>query len=205
MDDDKQIAEYLDEVARVLVDLHVPYTFRFHILITGGAYMILHKKRKFTEDIDFALIQSPQFTPTNNQIFTVQVTAADISSARSPIPFSAEFKQAVYTVAARHRGLATDWLNDEAAEYYYDDAPQPDVQFWRSFHDILFVYLPTLEYIFATKIAAYRPKDETDIKILMRDLSITSREQAQAIIDRYLLPQAQEFWEVKDNLDSLFP
>jgi hypothetical protein len=29
--------------------------------------------------------------------------------------------------------------------------------------DIIFVYLPTMEYILATKIAAYRPKDADDI------------------------------------------
>ena len=109
------------------------------------------------------------------------------------------------TIAERHPGLAKDWLNDEAAEYYYDDAPQPDVTFWRSFGEVLYVYLPTPEYMFATKIAAYRPKDENDIKALIKDLNMKNRTQAKAIIDRFLLPQAQEFWEVEENLDTLFP
>jgi hypothetical protein len=113
-------------------------------------------------------------------------------------------KQAVLIIAQRHPGLARDWFNDEAAEYYYDDAPRPDVTFWRSFGNVLSVYLPTLEYIFATKIAAYRPKDENDITILMRDLQIRNRTQAKVIIDRFLLPEAQEFWQVEDNLDTLF-
>lgn len=167
--------------------------------------MILHKKRKFTEDIDFAIVEQPQRPPKNNQVFQVTLTTTEVSRSRSTIPFSAEFKQAVLLIAQRHPGLAKDWLNDEAAEYYYDDAPQPDVTFWRSFADVLYVYLPTLEYMFATKIAAYRPKDATDIKVLMKDLKIKNRTHAKAIIDRFLLPQAQEFWEVEDNLDSLFP
>jgi len=59
--------------------------------------------------------------------------------------------------------------------------------------------------VFATKIAAYRPKDERDIQILMHDLNLTTRVHAQAIIDRFLLPDAQAFWQVEENLDLLFP
>ncbi len=44
-------------------------------------------------------------------------------------------------VAVAHH-LPPDWMNDDAAEYYYDDAPRVDVQFWRSFEGRLFVYLP---------------------------------------------------------------
>ncbi len=203
MKNSQQITQYLEEVAHVLIDLHVQTPF--HMLIAGGAYMILHKKRKFTEDIDFAIVEQPQRPPKNNKVFRVTLTTTEVFRSRSTIPFSAEFKQAVLTIAERHPGLAKDWLNDEAAEYYYDDAPQPDVTFWRSFGEMLYVYLPTPEYMFATKIAAYRPKDENDIKALIKDLNIKNRTQAKAIIDRFLLPQAQGFWEVEENLDTLFP
>lgn len=202
MDNGKQITQYLEEVAQVLVDLQV--TTPFHMLITGGAYMMLHKKRKFTEDIDFAIVERPSHLPKKNHVLQVTVSHTEVCRSRSPVPFAAEFKQAVLLIAQRHPGLATDWLNDEAAEYYYDDAPQPDVTFWRSFGNTLYIYLPTLEYIFATKIAAYRPKDETDITLLMKDLHIKNRTQAKVIIDRFLLPDAQAFWQVEDNLDTLF-
>ena len=59
--------------------------------------------------------------------------------------------------------------------------------FWRSFEDIVYVYLPTMEYILATKIAAYRPKDADDIQLLIRDLNIRTREQVKAIADKFLL------------------
>ncbi len=203
MESSLQIIQYLEEVANVLIELGV--TIPFFILITGGAYMMLNNKRKFTEDIDFALVERPQLIPRKNQVFQVTVTNAEVFRSRSTVPFSAEFRQAVLVIAQRHPGLAKDWLNDEAAEYYYDDAPQPDVIFWRSFRDVLSVYLPTQEYVFATKIAAYRPKDENDITILMKDLKITNRSQAKVIIDRFLLPEAQEFWQVGENLDTLFP
>jgi len=62
-----------------------------------------------------------------------------------------------------------------------------------------------MEYILATKIAAYRPKDADDIQLLIRDLNIRTREQVKAIVDKFLLPDAQEFWEVEEKLDILFP
>jgi hypothetical protein len=79
------------------------------------------------------------------------------------------------------------------------------VTFWRSFENTLFVYLPTMEYILATKIAAYRPKDADDIQFLIRDLNIRTREQVKTIVDKFLLPDAQEFWEVEEKLEILFP
>ena len=167
--------------------------------------MLLNHKRRFTEDIDFALVEQPSSVPPNNQVFRVTVIHSEVFRVHSTVPFSSEFRQAVLLVAQRHPGLAKDWLNDEAAEYYYDDAPQPDVIFWRSFRDVLHVYLPTQAYVFATKIAASRPKDEQDIHILMQDLNITNRLQAKEIIDRFLLPDAQTFWQVEENLDTLFP
>ena len=199
----KQVEVYLEELAQVLLDLGVQQPF--HMLITGGAYMLLLNKRSFTEDVDFALVYTPPFIPQGNQIFEVLCMRAEVSGARSAIPFSQEFQQAVIIVAQRHRGLAKDWLNDEAASYYYDDAPQVAVTFWRSFGGMIYAYLPTLDYLFATKVAAFRPKDENDLKLLIKALRITTRAQAKAIVDRFLLPEAQAFWQVDDNLTILFP
>ncbi|GLV56032.1 hypothetical protein KDH_28760 [Dictyobacter sp. S3.2.2.5] len=201
--DSKQIEKYLDELAEVLRQLQVP-SAQFHLLIAGGAYMLIQKKRRFTEDIDFAIIQRPSRIP-RNRVFQVSIEHTEIAQARTGVPFSAEFKRAVHIIAQRHSELAGDWLNDEAASYYYDDAPQPEVTFWQSFQGILYCYLPTREYVFATKIAASRPKDVNDIQVLMRDLKIKNRAQAKQIIDRFLLPEAQMFWQVDDQLDLLFP
>jgi hypothetical protein len=67
MDNDKQIVHYLEELAKALTDLQV--TQPFHMLITGGAYMLLQKKRRFTLDIDFALIQSPPESATEEGLW----------------------------------------------------------------------------------------------------------------------------------------
>jgi hypothetical protein len=203
MHNEKQIKQYLSEVADVLQQLKV--TTPFHIVVTGGAYMlIMQKKRAFTEDIDFASIEIPAVIPPRNRSFQATVKAEEVFKRTSRIPFAKEFKQAASLVAQRHQELVPDWLNDEAASYYYDDAPHPEVRLWQVFGHLLFVYLPTPQYILATKIMAGRQKDIKDIKLLMEELNVTSREQVQAIIDQFLLPEAQEFWEVKDKLDGLF-
>ena len=203
MNSSKQIILYLEELATVLNELHV--AAQFHFLVAGGAYMLLAGSRKFTRDIDFAIVEpaSPERKP--NTILRVTVQRAEISGKSSGIPYSAEFKQAVEMVAHRHRGLLDDWFNDEAAVYYYDDAPIAEALFWRSFADVLFIYLPTKEYMLATKLAAYRQKDQGDIRILLQALNIQTREQAKAITDKFLLPEAREFWEVDKKLKRLFP
>lgn len=202
MDDSKQVVQYLEELAQTLTELQV--TTPFHILITGGAYMLLQQKRRSTLDIDFAIIKIPR-AARPKKVFRAIIQKIEVSRRTSTVPFAVEFKQAVRMVAQRHGNLLDDWLNDEAAVYFYDDAPFAEVTFWRSFKDILFVYLPTMEYILATKIAAYRPKDADDIETLIRDLNIHTREQAKAIVDKFLLPDAEEFWEIEEKLEILFP
>lgn len=197
-----QVTQYLEELAQVLTDLGV--TTQYHILVAGGAYMLLQRKRKSTEDIDFALIESPRMQAKPNEPFRAIVQKAEVSKRTSSVPFATEFKQAVAVVARRHL-LPIDWLNDEAAEYYYDDAPHAEVTFWRPFGNIIFVYLPTLEYMLATKIAAWRPKDANDIQMLIQELHVQTWEQAKMIVDKFLLPDAQIFWEVEEKLEILFP
>jgi hypothetical protein len=203
MDSGKQITQYLEELAKVLIDLHVPIPF--HILIAGGAYMLLQKKRRSTEDIDFAIIEEPQTRTPPNKVVRIVVKKAEVFSKRSTVPYSTEFRQAVEIVARKYTNLPDDWCNDEAAVYYYDDAPHAEGTFWRSFGNIVYVYLPTMEYMLATKIAAYRPKDANDIQRLIQELKIHTREQAKAIVDKFLLSDAQEFWEVDEKLEVLFP
>lgn len=199
----EQVTGYLAELADALADLNVGEPF--HMLVAGGAYMLLRNKRRSTLDIDFALIESPQPGILPGQACALTVRRAEISGQTTTVPYAAEFKQAVQIVARRHGNLPPDWLNDEAAVYYYDDAPQADGTFWRAFGTTLFVYLPTMEYILATKIAAYRPKDAHDIRLLVQELNISTRAQVETIVARFLLPEAREFWEIDEKLEMLFP
>ena len=200
MNSAKQVIVYLEDLARELIQLGI--RVEYHFLFVGGAYMLLQNNRRSTEDIDFALIAS-QRRPRPNKAFRTTVQHGSIASRRSAVPGAAIFKQAAATVAARYN-LPVDWMNDEVAGYLYEDAPNVEVVFWRSFQNVLFVYLPTREYIFATKVAAYRRKDAKDIQVLIRELNIRTREEAQAIIDAVLLPEAQQFYEIPKKLKRLF-
>ena len=200
MNNPQQIEQYLEALALELGALGV--TMQYHLVITGGAYLILQHERDATEDIDFALIAGASH-PQPGRVIHTTVQRMIVASLRSTVPYAAEFRQAVTTVAVAYR-LPPDWMNDEAAEYYYDDAPSVDVLFWRSFAGILFVYLPTPEYVFATKIMAYRPKDQDDLRLLIDKLHLRTRAQAQAILDRFVLPEGQQFYEVKKNVKRLF-
>lgn len=200
MDTGQQIEQYFEALAHEFDALRV--TAQYHVVITGGAYLLLQQGRKYTEDIDFALITEVRH-PKPNQIFRTTIQREEISSTRSRVPYAREFKQAVERVAIQYH-LPLDWLNDEAAAYYYDDAPEVDVELWRSFGKCLLVYLPTAEYVFATKMMAYRPKDQDDIKLLIQWLDIRSKEEAQRIIDRYITLGGQQFYEIRKKLRRIF-
>lgn len=203
MDNGKQIEQYLGELAQELMNLQV--AIPFHMLITGGAYMIITEQRKSTLDVDFTLLDIPKGSMPSHRVFPVTLRKNVIAGIKSTVPYATEFKQAVSMVAARHLNLDSDFINDEAAAYLYDDAPHAEISFWRAFGNTLHTYLPTTEYMFATKIMASRPKDIEDIQILMRALNIRTWEQAKAIIDKFIIPDGQSFWEVDEKLENLFP
>ena len=172
---------------------------QYHILVSGGAFMLLSGNRRFTDDIDFAIV-APERRPKLGRIFRTTVQRKNELATRGS---RGVFAQAVESVAASY-GLTDDWMNDESAVYLYDDAPGADIYLWQSWAGVLFVYLPIAEYVFALKVTAYRRKDQADCKILAANLGISTPEQAQAVLDRYILPDAQAFWEVKKKLKQLF-
>src|SRR5581483_11599905 len=106
MDNDKQITQYLDELAQILVHLGVQTPF--HLLIAGGAYMLLQKKRRSTQDIDFALIEACCTQVPSNTVMRLVIKRAEIS--RNAVPYSTEFKDAVKIVARRYKQLPDDWM-----------------------------------------------------------------------------------------------
>lgn len=197
MEKAQEILTYLEALAEVLSrrEARQPY----HILISGGAFMLLQGKRRSTDDIDFALVV-PERRPKPGRVFTTTVQHRGEIATRGS---QSLFAEAVSVVAASYR-LPEDWINDESAVYLYDDAPRADIYLWRVFEGVLYVYLPTAEYVFALKVTAYRRKDRDDCKALMRDLDIKTVAQARALIDRYILPEAQEFWQLEKHLKLLF-
>ncbi|MGH2478118.1 MAG: hypothetical protein ACRDHW_00465 [Ktedonobacteraceae bacterium] len=192
-----EILTYLEALATELARLGGKQ--QYHILVTGGAFMLLQGERRTTNDIDFAIV-APERKPKAGRVFSTTVQRKGEVATRGS---RGVFSQAVEAVATSYQ-LQDDWINDESAAYLYDDAPGADIYLWQSWAGVLFVYLPTAEYVFALKVTAYRRKDQPDCKRLAHTLGITTPEQAQAVIDRYILPEAQTFWEVEKKLKRLF-
>lgn len=78
----------------------------------------------------------------------------------------------------------THWL-------MYDQIIFPKGKVWKQFGP-LYVHIPSKEFIFALKIVAGRDKDIEDLHTLHRETKIKTRQQAQKLLDRYILPAKQE-------------
>ena len=154
------------------------------IMVVGGVFMLLMvKNRKATEDVDVVLLDFPDTT--------------------KPTPETSAFKAAVNAVASRHH-LKRKWMNDDVAYFILDMAPDPQPLLWREFKK-LHVYLPSREYILALKLMVFRQKDMNDVAALLAELHIATREEAQAIVDRYIPDKRwQEHYLLEDTLEELF-
>ena len=81
----------------------------------------------------------------------------------------------------------------------------PRGKLWKRYGPLQ-VYAPPKEYIFALKILAGRDQDLADCRILLPQTRIRTRQQAQRVLDRYILPEAQqeEAETIASALDVLF-
>lgn len=160
------------------------FTEPVRIMIVGGVFMLLMvKNRQSTEDVDVVLM--------------------DMADSTEPSPQTKAFQVAVRAVARKHQ-LKRKWLNDDVAYFIRDMAPKPDATLWRKYGQ-LHVYLPSKEYILALKLMVFRQKDVNDVEALTKELGVETREQAQAIVDRFVLDKRwQEEYQLEDTLDELF-
>jgi hypothetical protein len=99
-------------------------------------------------------------------------------------------RESVQIIKQKH-DLDADWFNYLAQMLMYDEVIVPDGKLWKRFGPI-HVYAPAREYILALKIAAGRKKDLDDCAILLPKTKIRTREQAQQVVDHYILPAGQQ-------------
>jgi hypothetical protein len=87
----------------------------------------------------------------------------------------------------------------------FDEVIVPEGKLWKRFGP-LHVYAPTSEYILALKITAGRQKDLDDCVILLSKTNIRTRQQAQQVLDRYILPSGQQknAESIENALNQLF-
>ncbi|GCE23918.1 DUF6036 family nucleotidyltransferase [Dictyobacter kobayashii] len=180
----QEIEKYLQELGDEL-ELR-GYQAPVRVMIVGGvAMLLLAANRESTEDVDVVLMDIEGDTSTN------------------PTSETKSFKSAVNAVAKKYHMKRT-WINDDVAYFIRDMAPNPEATLWHEYKK-LHVYLPSKEYILALKLMVYRPKDMLDIEALLKQLQVTTREQAQDIVDRFIPdPAWQDHYQFQDTLDELF-
>jgi hypothetical protein len=162
----REIERYLAELGAELKNRGLKKPVR--ILLIGGAYMLLLANApRSTKDIDIFWLDED-----------------GLQRAYAPL------RESVQVIKQKH-DLDGDWFNYLAQLLMYDEVIVPDGTLWKRFGP-LHVYAPSMEYILALKIAAGREKDLDDCAILLPNTSIRTREQAQHVVDTYLLPKGQE-------------
>jgi hypothetical protein len=182
--DRRSILRYLQALGRKLKESGRKHPVR--VLMLGGAYLILNGYvQRTTEDID-VLVLMPDL-----RIYYEQV---------KPMGYR-HFWDVVEEVAL-DLGIQATWMNDRTGEFMTEFEPQGSL--WQTF-DYLEVWFPSIEAIFVMKLSAYREKDKGDIAGLRKKLGIRTREQAQAVIDRYCDRQYQEHYEITEHLFEEFP
>lgn len=106
---------------------------------------------------------------------------------------------------AQKHSIPGNWFNDVIGDFLQDTGTAPEGILWSS-SGMLEIYIPPAEYILALKLFAGRPKDRADIYALCQLLQISSREQAQLLVNRYITNQTmQQLNHLDETLDELFP
>ncbi len=140
-----------------------------HLLLIGGAYMLLLTNTpRNTDDIDIFWLEEEE----------------GLQRALRPL------QDAVNAVAEANQ-ITPNWLNYMTQLLMYDLVVVPDGNLWKTYGP-LHIYAPPQEYILALKIFAGREKDIEDCKILLQQRRITTRQQAQMLLNKYILPDAQQ-------------
>jgi len=177
----QEIEQYLSELGAELQSQGITKPVR--MLLIGGAYMmLLAKAPRITDDIDIFWIEESE----------------DFHKARLAM------RDAIQIIASKYT-LQPNWFNSLTQMLIYDKIVMPKGKLWRRFGP-LHVYSPPKEYMLALKIMAGRDKDIADCRILLPQTNIRTRQQAQKVLDRYVLPDGQkdEAETIKYSLKVLF-
>lgn len=175
-----EIETYLDALGQELANRRVEQPIC--IMIIGGAYMLLieHAPRT-TNDVDFFWLEEEAFLH-KREILSMCALAV-----------------------TRKHNLDSRWFNYLSQIIMQNEVIVPNCQLWKQLGP-LHIYTPPKEYILALKIMAGRDKDLDDCAILLPQTTITTQEQAQQLLDCYILPEAQasHSGQIERSYNSLF-
>jgi len=177
----QEIEQYLAELGAALQSQGIKKPVR--MLLIGGAYMmLLANAPRTTDDIDMFWVEEGE----------------DFQKAHLAM------RDGVQTIASKYT-LPLNWFNYLTQILIYDKVIMPRGKLWRRYGP-LYVYAPPREYMLALKIMAGRDKDIADCRILLSQTHVRTRRQAQRMLDRYILPDAQkdEAETIEYSLNVLF-
>jgi len=179
----QDIEHNLSLLGSQLEELGIQRTIR--LLLIGGGFMLTQiGNRATTDDVD--------------------VLVQDINDPQHSDDYRI-FRNAVHFVA-HDAGLSDSWLSDNIGDFLRMAGPVPKGKVWRRFGRYLEVSIPPRSFILAHKLVAGRGKDREDTKALLHRLHITTRQQAQEIVDTYITNKdIQESEGVQETLDDFFP
>ena len=176
-----EIEHYLAELGAALQSQGITKPVR--LLPIGGAYMmLLANAPRTTDDVDICWMEESE----------------DFQRARQAL------RDGVQAIASKYT-LPPNWFNYLTQLLIYDKIIMPRGKLWKRFEPLQ-VYAPPKEYILALKILAGRDQDLADCRILLPQTRIRTRQEAQRVLDRYILPEAQqdEAETIASSLDVLF-
>lgn len=177
----QEIEHYLAELGAALQSQGIKKHVR--MLLIGGAYMmLLANAPRTTDDIDIFWLEEGE----------------DFRKARLAL------RDGVQSIASKY-ALPANWFNYLTQMLIYDKIIMPRGKLWKRYGPLQ-VYVPPKEYILALKILAGRDQDIVDCRILLPQTHIRTRRQAQRVLDRYILPDAQkdEAETIEHSLKVLF-
>ncbi len=176
----QDIERYLTELGAELSTRGIKKPIR--MMIIGGAYMLLlANASRTTNDIDIFWLEEEALGQNFNPL-----------------------SECVQTITRKY-ALGPDWFNYLTQLLMQDEIIVPNGKLWKRFGP-LHIYVPPKEYILALKIMAGRDKDLDDCAILLPQTKIKTRQQAQQLLKRYILPEGQEknAEQIENSLDQLF-
>jgi hypothetical protein len=176
-----EIEHYLAELGAALESQGITKPIR--MLLIGGAYMmLLASAPRTTDDIDICWLEEGE----------------DFQRARQAL------RDGVQAIASQY-ALPPNWFNYLTQLLIYDKIIMPRGTLWKRYGPLQ-VYAPPKEFILALKILAGRDQDLADCRLLLPQTRVRTRRQAQRVLDRYILPEAQqeEAEIIGSSLDALF-
>jgi hypothetical protein len=177
----QEIEHYLAELGVALQSQGINKPLR--VLLIGGAYMmLLANAPRTTDDIDVFWVEEGE----------------DFQKARLAL------RDGVQAIGSKYT-LPPNWFNNLTQMLIYDKLSLPRGALWKQYGP-LHVYVPPAEFMFALKILAGREKDLADCRLLLPQTRTRTRRQAQRVLNRYVLPEAQqdEAETIEYSLDVLF-